>query len=313
MKTSPVTPESIGASVIAVPPLARRVDLSLNPEPNRAMMRHLEAGGVRTLMYAGNANFYHLPVSEYAATLDFLAEAAGPDTWVIPAAGADYGKLIDQAAVLRERAYPTVVALPFGQPSNDGGVATALRSFSDRCGKPVIVYVKGDGYIEPATLGALVRDGVVCAIKYAIPRNDATQDRYLAQLVSLVDRKLIVSGFGERPALAHLKAFGLGGFTSGSVCIGPRGSMQVLAHAKAGLWGEAELLRAAYLPLEDVRDRFGAIRVLHDAVTLAGIADMGPILPMLSNLEPAQRPPVQVAAKALLEHDRKLVAERASA
>jgi len=72
MKTSPVSAAGIAASVIAVPPLARRADLCLNPEANRAMMRHLEAGGVRTMMYAGNANFYHMPLSEYAATLDFL-------------------------------------------------------------------------------------------------------------------------------------------------------------------------------------------------------------------------------------------------
>ena len=37
---------------------------------------------MRTLMYGGNANFYHLPTSEYAATVDFLAEAAGAGTWV---------------------------------------------------------------------------------------------------------------------------------------------------------------------------------------------------------------------------------------
>ncbi len=47
--------------------------------------------------------------------------------------------------------------------------------------------------------------------------------------------------------------------------------------------------RAAFLPLEDCRDAYSPIRVLHDAVTLAGIADMGPMLPMLSNLPEAQR------------------------
>src|SRR6185503_11917741 len=154
VKTTPVTPADLSASVLSVPPLARRADLALAPEANRALIRHLESGGVRTLMYGGNANFYHLPTSEYAATVDFLAEAAGAGTWVIPSAGADYGKLMDQAAILRSRAFPTVMALPFGNPSNDSGVATALRRFADRFGKPIIAYVKGLGYIEPATLGA---------------------------------------------------------------------------------------------------------------------------------------------------------------
>src|SRR3954464_14297717 len=106
MKTTPVTTADLSASVLSVPPLARRADLTLNAEANRALIRHLESGGVRTLMYGGNANFYHLGLSEYAATLDLLEEAAGRDSWVIPSAGADFGKLMDQAKVLRGRAFP---------------------------------------------------------------------------------------------------------------------------------------------------------------------------------------------------------------
>ncbi len=306
MKTTPVTVADLTASVLSVPPLARHADLSLAAEANTALIRHLEAGGVRTLMYGGNANFYHLPLSEFAATLDFLERAAGRDTWVIPSAGADYGKLMDQAAILRERAFPTAMALPFGHPSNDRGVALALERFANRLGKPVIAYVKGMGYVEPATLGSLVRDGVVCAIKYAIVRADPAKDEYLEKLVGVVDPNLVISGIGERPAIVHWRGFGLRAFTSGSVCVAPRGSMRILRHLKAGEYAEAEFVRAAYLPLEDQRDALGPISVLHDAVTLAGIADMGPILPMISNLAPAERVPVKAAAAVLLEHDRML-------
>jgi len=313
MKTSPVRPADLSASVLAVPPLARRADLSLAPEANRALIRHLEEGGVRTLMYGGNANFYHLPLSEYAATLDFLAEAAGADSWVIPSAGADYGKLIDQAAILRERDFPTAMALPFGHPSNDSGVATALRHFAERLGKPIIAYVKGLGYIEPATLGKLAKDGVICAIKYAIVRDDPRKDAYLDQLVQHVDRDLIISGIGERPAITHLRDFGLKSFTSGSVCVAPRGSMRLLSLLKAKRYDEAEKIRAAYIPLEDQRDALGPIRVLHDAVTLAGIADLGPLLPMISNLDARERAAVEGPAKTLLAHDRQLANEKAAA
>jgi dihydrodipicolinate synthase/N-acetylneuraminate lyase len=306
MKTTPVTPADLSASVLAVPPLARRPDLALNPEANRALIRHLEAGGVTTLMYGGNANFYHLPTSEYAATVDFLAEAAGAGTWVIPSAGADYGKLMDQAGILRTRNFPTAMALPFGNPSNDSGVATALRKFADKLGKPVIAYVKGLGYLEPATLGKLAKDGVVCAIKYAIVRDDPRKDAYLEELVQHVSREMIISGIGERPAVVHLRDFGLQCFTSGSVCVAPSGSTRILALLKAKRYDEAEKIRAAYIPLEDQRDARGPIRVLHDAVTLAGIADMGPMLPMISNLDAAERAPVQAAAAALLAHDRQL-------
>jgi dihydrodipicolinate synthase/N-acetylneuraminate lyase len=313
LKTTPVTPADLSASVLSVPPLARRADLSLSPEANRALIKHLETGGVRTLMYGGNANFYHLPTSEYAATLDFLAEAAGKDTWVIPSAGADYGKLLDQAAILRSRAFPTAMALPFGKPSNDSGVATALRKFADKLGKPIIAYVKALGYIEPGTLGELARDGVICAIKYAVVRDDPVKDPYLDELLQHVSRDIVISGIGERPAIVHLRDFGLKCFTSGSVCVAPRGSMKILALLKAKKYDEAEKIRAAYIALEDQRDARGPIRVLHDAVTLAGIADMGPMLPMISNLEVSERATVKAAALALLEHDRKLAAEAVAA
>ena len=64
MKTTPVTPEDLSASVLAVPPMARNADWSLNIAGNKAMIQHLEAGGVRTLMYGGNANFYNIGVRD---------------------------------------------------------------------------------------------------------------------------------------------------------------------------------------------------------------------------------------------------------
>ena len=97
MKTTPPAPEDFAASVLAVPPLARRADLSLDRAANAALIRHLEAGGIRTLMYGGNANFYHVGMYEFGAILDMVAELAAPTTWVIPSIGPDYGKMIDQA------------------------------------------------------------------------------------------------------------------------------------------------------------------------------------------------------------------------
>jgi len=53
--------------------------------------------------------------------------------------------------------------------------------------------------------------------------------------------------------------------------------------------------------MEDQRDRLSPIRVLHDAVTLAGIADMGPMYPMLSGIDEKEYEAVEKAAKNLLE------------
>jgi dihydrodipicolinate synthase/N-acetylneuraminate lyase len=135
-------------------------------------------------------------------------------------------------------------------------------------------------------------------------RDNPADDAYLRELAKVVDRRRLVSGIGERPAVVHLRDFGLIGFTSGSVCVAPRGSMQMLALLTAGRWDEAEKIRADYLPLEDCRDGISPIRVLHDAVTLAKIAEMGPMLPMLSVLDEQSRAKVAPVARRLLELDR---------
>ncbi|ANY15806.1 dihydrodipicolinate synthase family protein [Bordetella pseudohinzii] len=308
MKTSPVTAVDLQRSVIAVPPLARHADLSLNPQANQALLRHLESGGVRSVMYGGNANFYNIAVSEYASVIDALADSAGADTWVLPSAGPDYGKFIDQARILRARAFPTAMLLPMSFPYTDAGLAEGVRRFSDALGRPAVVYIKSANYMAPATLARLIEEGRIAAVKYAVVREDPAQDAYLASLLAEVDARYVVSGIGERPAIAHFRQFGLKSFTSGSVCVAPRGSMQLLRSLHAGRFDEAERLREAYLPLEDCRDGISPIRVLHDAVTLAGVADMGPMLPLLSGLDAAERERVAPVARALLAQDGKAVA-----
>jgi dihydrodipicolinate synthase/N-acetylneuraminate lyase len=105
MNVSPIVESEFASTVMAVPPLARRADLSIDANENLKLIRHIEAGGVRTLLYGGNANFYHVAVSEYRDLLDMLAQSAGPDTRVIPAIGPDYGKMLDQARILAQTSY----------------------------------------------------------------------------------------------------------------------------------------------------------------------------------------------------------------
>jgi dihydrodipicolinate synthase/N-acetylneuraminate lyase len=306
MKTDAVTFADLAGSVLAVPPLARNADLTLNKAANAALIKHIEGGGVTTLLYGGNANFYNIGLHEYASTVDALTELAAPGTWVIPSVGPDYGKLLDQAAVLKTRKFPTAMVLPMTFPSTPGGAVTGLRKFAEAYGKPIIVYVKAEGYLTPEGVKQLVDDGIVAAIKYAIVRPDPTKDTFLSQLVELVDRKYIVSGIGERPVITHLRDFGLNGFTSGSVCVAPKGSMQILHACKRKDWDTAAKIRAAYIPLEDARDAHSPIRVLHEAIRLAGIADTGPVLPLLSNIDADKHEEIKQAASALLAADKGL-------
>jgi len=288
-------------SVLAVPPLARSADFSLNEHENRKLIRHIESGGIRTLLYGGNANFYHIPLAEYDRVLSFLAEAAGADTLVIPSAGPAYGTMMDQASALRRHRFPTVMVLPQVGITTSEGVAAGIAKFVQAAGIPALLYIKHDGYIEPLEVKRLADENLLSGIKYATVRADPRQDEYLRRLVDVVDRRLIISGIGEQPAVIHLRDFGLGGFTSGCVCVAPKLSAAMLRAMRASDWVEAERIRAIFKPLEDLRNAINPIRVLHEAVRLAGIADTGPLLPLLTNVPQADHPKIREAAGRLLE------------
>ena len=302
MQTSPVTPEQLNASVIAVPPLARDMDLKLQREENAKIIRHIEAGGISTLLYGGNANFYHIAPSEYADALDIIATESAEDTLVVPSAGPAYGTMMDQTTILKDFEFPTIMVLPMPGLITDAGVATGFRRFVEALGKPAVLYIKFEGYLEPETVASLVNDGLVSWIKYAIVRDDPAQDDYLARLIELVDPRLIVSGIGEQPAITHLTKFKINGFTSGCVCVRPDLSQAMLAAIHSSKLDLAETIRETFQPLEDLRNEINPIRVLHQAVSLAGIADTGPILPLLSALETTEAARVKQAAQALLAH-----------
>jgi 4-hydroxy-tetrahydrodipicolinate synthase len=284
MRSPKVTPEALAHSVIAVPPLARDKGYTLDREGNRKILAHLARGGVSTALYGGNANLYNISVSEYGALLDMLEDVAPADMWIIPSFGPDYGKALDQVDILKGRAFPTAMALPLSFPTNSAGVATGLRLIAERYGRPITAYIKSNDYITPTDLAAVVADGAICSIKYALVRKDPEDDAYLAELVQKVDTKLIVSGIGERPAISHLTKFKLNGFTSGSVCVAPALSAALLKALKSGDGARAAALREQFLPLEDLRDGHSPLRVLHWAVAAAGVAETGPLLPFLSNL-----------------------------
>jgi dihydrodipicolinate synthase/N-acetylneuraminate lyase len=312
MKTTPVTHADLAASVLSVPPLARNANFAFDKTENAKLLNHLRGGGVRTFMYGGNANLYNIGVTELRSLSEMLTELARDDDWVIPSVGSDFGKAFDQVTMMRDLPFPTVMLLPHKAQSTPAGVAIGIRKLADAYGKPVIAYVKDEGYVEAADMGKLVKDGAVCAIKYAIVRDNPKDDAFLSELVNCVDRSMIISGIGERPAIDHLTKFGLQAFTSGSVCVAPGLSMALLRAIKRNDRAEAERIRALFIPLEDQRDRHSPLRVLHDAVRLAGISNTGPMQPYLTGFsDPAILGGIEKAAKELLAADRSATAKAA--
>lgn len=300
MDTRPITSQTLSASVIAVPPVARNSDLSWNITENVRIIRHLEAGGVTTLLYGGNAALGHVALSEYAALLSLLVENAAADTLVIPSVGPNFGMMMDQAEILRDYSFPTAMLLPARDGTTPHGLATGIRRFTDRIGRPIVLYLKHDGMLDVSTVKSLVAEGLVSWIKYAIVRSNAADDLFLRSLIDAIGPTQIVSGMGEQPAIVHLRDFGLTGFTSGCVCIAPRLSMDMLRALNRRDDAAAEVLRQKFAPLEALRDGINPVRVLHAAVRLAGIADTGPITPFWSEVPDDRFAEIKSAALTLL-------------
>ncbi len=281
--------------VLPVPPLARKNE-SRRPidfAQNDRLVRHMAEGGITRLIYGGNALLYHITLADYEPLLDWLSGLKS-QFLVIPSAGPSYGRAMDQAPMLRKRRFPCVMVLPCADPRDAKGLEQGLREIGDACESPLLAYIKDEnnfGADKEAGLDAVARlidSGVCIGIKYAVVRADPGQDKYLESLLRRVDRSKVISGIGERPAICHLRDFGLNGFTTGSGCLAPRLSNDIFEACIRGDWAAAEALREKFLPLEDLRDAWGPSKVLHFATALAGLSDTGPILPYSSPLSEAQ-------------------------
>lgn len=314
MKRSPVTAEDL-QGVFAVPPLARE-DGTGRPaaDQNDRLRRHVLAGGVTRLLYGGNAFLYHSTMAEYEALIDWMSAAEG-DVWMIPALGPSYGRAMDQARLLRRYAFPTAMLLPCSDPRDAAGLERGVREIADVLDRPLVLYLKEEttfGEQRDAgadAVGRLVRDRTCVAIKYAVVRKDPSVDPYLEGLLSRVDRRRVVSGIGERPAVVHMRQWQLPGFTTGSGCIAPRLSSRLFGACRGGDFAAAEEIRRLFLPIEDVRDAEGPARTLHAAVGAAGLAQVGPIPPFVSPLPPEAHTKLEPIARALLAENVRALCE----
>jgi dihydrodipicolinate synthase/N-acetylneuraminate lyase len=292
--------------VLPVPPLARKYDSrrSIDFAQNDRLVQHMAEGGITRLIYGGNALLYHITLADYEPLLDWLSGLTSRFL-VIPSVGPSYGRAMDQAPLLRKRRFPCVMVLPCADPRDARGLEQGLREIGDACESPLLAYLKDEnnfGADKEAGLDAVARlidSGVCVGVKYAVVRDDPSKDKYLESLLRRVDPSKVISGIGERPAICHLRDFGLNGFTTGSGCIAPRLSNEIFEACVRRDYDAAQALRTDFLPLEDLRDAWGPSKVLHFATAVAGLADTGPILPYSSALSEAQMHELAGVAQAL--------------
>ena len=312
MKTNSFSAEDL-RGVFAVPPLARRRDSSrsLDLTQNDLIVRHIMSGGVMRFIYGGNAFLYHVTLAEYEQLLEWLA-GLNDELWLIPSVGPSFGRAMDQAKLLRKFSFPGVMVLPCSDPRDALGLERGYREVAQAAGTKLILYLKEErnfGLDQDAgldTVARLVDTGVCVGIKYAVVRDDPSQDEYLERLLKRVDRNLVISGIGERPAVVHLRDWKLPGFTTGSGCIAPRMSQRLFEACAIGDFDAAENLRTGFIPLEDRRDAWGPAKVLHAGVEHAGIAQTGPIPPYLSALAAEQIEKLEPVVKSLTSVDLEL-------
>jgi len=305
MKTGPVR-ASDWRGVFPVPPLARKRDGSdaIDFDESRKIVAHIAAGGIRNFLYGGNAFLYHIRLREYTELLEWLSGFPN-DHWMIPSAGPSFGRAMDQAELLRVHEFPCVMLLPCADPRDARGLEEGYRRFAGEAHKKLILYLKEEsnmGADKEAGLDAVARlvdEGICVGIKYAVVRANPAEDPYLTSLLRRVDKSFVISGIGERPAIAHMRGFELPGFTTGSGCIAPARSRQLWELCGEGRFEEADEVRRLFLPVEDLRDALGPARVLHAATELAGIATTGPIAPYVSMLNEAQLEKLDKPAKEL--------------
>ena len=308
-ETSPRYPEQL-SEIYPVPPLARKKDArrSINFPENEKLFRYLKDGGVTRVVYGGNAFLYQITMAEYAELTHWLGGLTSQAV-IVPAVGPSYGRAMDQVPLIRRYKFPSVLVLPTSDPRDAAGLERGLREIADACGVPVSLYVKHEtdyGDDQEAgmdVIGRLVDSKVCSSIKYAIVRKNPAVDPYLTAFLKRVPASRVISGIGEGPAVVHLRDFKLTGFTTGSGVLAPKLCRALLNACVAKDWEKAEKVRAAFLPLEELRDLWGPPRVLHHAVELAGIAETGPIPPFVSELSPAQIDRVRPAGKDLRERN----------
>jgi hypothetical protein len=72
-----------------------------------------------------------LTLHEYQQLLEWQTEIKRDGLWLIPSAGPSYGRLIDQAKLLRRFPFPCVMTLPCADPRDAAGLERGLREFAE--------------------------------------------------------------------------------------------------------------------------------------------------------------------------------------
>ena len=173
MKTDAVTPADLAASVIAVPPLAR--------VRNGAAVDRREPKIVDWLARRRRLDLHVWRQRQFLQSRParISADPRGPQRH---RAEGELGHPVDRRR-FRQGARPgrdppkSSISRPrwrcrWRAPRARPASPPASGASPTPTGKPIIAYVRAENYIAPRDLAALIADGAVCALKYAVERKD---------------------------------------------------------------------------------------------------------------------------------------------
>jgi antitoxin component of RelBE/YafQ-DinJ toxin-antitoxin module len=84
--------------------------------------------------------------------------------------------MLDQARIVVKSAHRTAMILPLAGFTTSQGVATSLKRLADIAGMPFTLHIESESYVDVDTLPAVVDDGTLLALTYAIVRANPADD-----------------------------------------------------------------------------------------------------------------------------------------
>lgn len=293
MDPSPLRSRLRGVAAVAVTPFT--TSLELDEPALRRIVRHLEDGGVDTVVACGGTGEYYAlsPDERRRATEIVLDEAR--DVPVVASVGLGAH---EAAAAVRHAADHGASGIMVHQPVHPyvhpDGLLAYYRRICDAAPLGVVAYVR-DPLFSSDVLAAMGRIPNLVGVKYAI--NDLRRFGTTVQEVGQVADLEWICGTAEAWAPAYWLA-GAGGFTSGLANFAPAESTSLRDALRQGDAGVIRERWRRLLPFEELRSRHrdgNNIAALKAAAHLCGLAG------------PAVRPPLRELPTEEVEELRTLI------
>jgi 4-hydroxy-tetrahydrodipicolinate synthase len=284
-----------GAAAGVLAPFDDSGDL-LADEVRRHARYHVDAGIDVVLAAANIAEYHALTDDERVTMVDAIADAVGPDDFVLAGAGGAISEVATLADRYGDAADAIMVMPPDHTFVHEAGLPDYFDAIAAAVNQPLVPYIRGID-LRPETIAAIAEGDRVAAVKYALP--GVARFRRAVQAAS--DDVVWVNGRAEPPApAAYLE--GAEGTTAGAGNVFPEITVALVDALDAGNWERAREIRDATLPFQQLRDETGPNNTLPGAMSV-------PVLKAAMDAVGLHGGPVRPPLVPITDDDRERVEE----